>query len=174
MKRIPKTLVDIEIDKLTNSIENLFSGDVFDTEIIELGKKDTRHINKLDWQFDWHKQLMDPERKVYKLVIENNHNIIQGLICLSERSDHIYMNLIESAKFNKGKGKIYAGVPGNLVAFACKLSFEKGFEGYLAFDAKTVLIQHYKETLFATHFKGTKMIIETPAAQRLIYQYFKK
>ncbi|MEP7171501.1 MAG: hypothetical protein ABI855_19175 [Bacteroidota bacterium] len=84
------------------------------------------------------------------------------------------MHLIESAKFNKGKTKIYAGVPGNLVAFACKLSFEKGYYGYLAFDAKTVLIKHYQDTLFATHFKGTKMIIETPAANRLINQYFKK
>jgi hypothetical protein len=51
------------------------------------------------------------------------------------------MHLIESAKFNKGKNKIYIGVPGNLVAFACKLSFDKGYDGYLAFDAKTVLVK---------------------------------
>ena len=70
--------------------------------------------------------------------------------------------------------KIYTGVPDNLVAFACKLSFDKGHNGYLAFDAKTILVQHYQETLFATHFKGTKMIIETPAANRLINKYFKK
>ena len=60
------------------------------------------------------------------------------------------------------------------MAYACKLSFEKGYEGYLAFDAKTVLIKHYQETLFATHFRGTKMMIETAAANRLINQYFKK
>jgi hypothetical protein len=107
-------------------------------------------------------------------VIRDNPNIIQGLISLSDQHDHIYMHLIESAKFNKGKQKIYAGVPGNLVAFACRRSFEKGYEGYLAFDAKTVLIKHYQETLYASHFKGTKMIIETPAANRLINQYFKK
>jgi hypothetical protein len=95
-------------------------------------------------------------------------------VSLSDRGDHIYMHLIESSKFNKGKNKMYVGVPGNLVAFACKLSFEKGYEGYLAFDAKTVLVKHYQETLFATHFKGTKMLIETPASIRLIDQYFKK
>ena len=87
--------------------------------------------------------------------------------------DHIYMALIESAKFNKGRNKLYAGIPGNLVAFACKLAFERGYEGYLAFDAKTILIKHYEETLYATHFKGTKMFIETVAANRLIKQYFK-
>jgi hypothetical protein len=83
------------------------------------------------------------------------------------------MNLIESVRFNKGKTKVYIGVPGNLVAFACKLAFAKEYEGYLAFDAKTVLLKHYQDTLYATHFRGTKMMIETPAATRLINQYFK-
>jgi len=165
-------LVDIEIDKLTNSIENAVSGDVFDTAIFQLSVKDIKQINKADWQFDWQEQLKLNDRETYKLVIENNPKIIQGLISLSDQDDHIYMHLIESAKFNKGKAKIYAGVPGNLVAFACKLSFDKDYDGYLAFDAKTVLVRHYQETLYATHFKGTKMIIETPAATRLINQYF--
>lgn len=93
---------------------------------------------------------------------------------MSDRNDHIFMNLIESSKFNKGKNKIYTGVPGNLVAFACQMAFEKGYEGFLAFDAKTDLIEHYMETLHATHYKGTKMFIETPAALRLINKYFKK
>jgi hypothetical protein len=173
--KVPKKiLVDIEIDKLTNSIENTVSGDVFDTDIFQLHRKDIKQINKAVWQFNWQEQLKLNDRETYKLVIRNNPKIIQGLISISDLGDHIYMHLIESAKFNKGKTKIYTGVPGNLVAFACKLSFEKGYDGYLAFDAKTVLVRHYQETLYATHFKGTKMIIETPAANRLINQYFKK
>jgi hypothetical protein len=167
-------LVDIEIDKLTNSIENTVSGDVFDTDIFQLYSNDIKQINKAVWQFNWQEQLKLNDRETYKLVIRNNPKIIQGLISVSDLGDHIYMHLIESAKFNKGKTKIYTGVPGNLVAFACKLSFDKGYDGYLAFDAKTVLVRHYQETLYATHFKGTKMIIETPAANRLINQYFKK
>jgi hypothetical protein len=166
-------LLEIEIDKLTNSIENIVSGDIFDTEFIQLFSKDTRQINKADWQFNWQGQLKLAEREVYKLVIKDNIKIIQGLISLTDKGDHIYMNLIESVKFNKGKTKIYAGVPGNLVAFACKLAFAKGYDGYLAFDAKSVLVKHYQDTLYATHFRGTKMMIETSAANRLINQYFK-
>jgi hypothetical protein len=83
------------------------------------------------------------------------------------------MHLIESSKFNKGKGKIYLGVPGNLVAFACKVSVDKGYEGFIAFDAKTALIKHYEQSLYATHFRGLRMFIETSAALRLISQYFK-
>ncbi|MCY7411163.1 MAG: hypothetical protein LH473_12895 [Chitinophagales bacterium] len=167
-----KILVDIEIDKLTNSIENVVSGDIFDTDVIQLSSKDTKKINKADWQFNWQGQIKLTDREVYKLVIKDNPKIIQGLISLSDKGDHIYMHLIESVKFNKGKTKIYAGVPGNLAAFACKLSFAKGYESYLAFDAKTVLVNHYQETLYATHFRGTKMMIETLAANRLINQYF--
>jgi len=173
VKKEKKILVSIEIDKLTNSIENVVSGDIFDTDVIQLFSKDTRQIKKTDWTFNWLGQLKLTDREVYKLVIKDNVKIIQGLISLSDKGDHIYMNLIESVKFNKGKTKIYAGVPGNLVAFACKLAFAKGYDGYLAFDAKTVLVKHYQDTLYATHFRGTKMMIETPAASRLINQYFK-
>jgi hypothetical protein len=169
-----KILVDIEIDKLTNSIENTVSGDVFDTEIFQLLPKDIKLIKKADWQFNWQEQIKSNDRETFKLVIKDNPKIIQGLLSISDQGDHIYMHLIESAKFNKGKAKIYSGVPGNLVAFACKVSFDKGYDGYLAFDAKTVLVKHYQETLYATHFKGTKMMIETPAANRLISKYFKK
>jgi hypothetical protein len=80
---------------------------------------------------------------------------------------------LESAKFNKGKSKIYYGIPGNLVAFACKVSMSKGYEGFLAFDAKSALIKHYEQTLYATHFRAQRMFIETSAALRLISHYFK-
>lgn len=83
------------------------------------------------------------------------------------------MHLIESSKFNKGKGKVYLGVPGNLVAFACKVSLEKGYDGFVAFDAKTSLIKHYQETLGASYFRGQRMFIDTGAAMKLITQYFK-
>lgn len=83
------------------------------------------------------------------------------------------MHLIESAKFNKGKSKVYFGVPGNLIAFACKVSVDKGYDGFLAFDAKSALIQHYQESLYATHFRGLRMFIEPNAALKLISHYFK-
>jgi len=70
--------------------------------------------------FNWKQELKYPEREVYKLTIVNNPDVIQGLISLEVKSDHVFMHLLESAPFNKGKNKMYAGVPGNLVTFACK------------------------------------------------------
>ncbi len=103
----------------------------------------------------------------------NNHKIIQGLISITDKGDHIFMDLIESAKFNKGKGKLYKGVAGNLVAFACKTSFEKGYEGVVSFIAKTQLIDHYTETLGAKLFSGNRMFIDTKESKILTTKYFK-
>lgn len=166
--------LDFEVDKLTNSIENLATGEVFDTVIVRLTETDTKEIKKADWQFNWSKELKDKSKEVYKLTTDNNPTIIQGLISIEDKQDHIFMHLIESSKFNKGKEKVYVGVPGNLVAYACKVSMDKGYEGFLAFDAKSILIKHYEQTLHATHFRGLRMFIETSAALRLISQYFKK
>ncbi|MFZ4613237.1 MAG: hypothetical protein ACOYNH_06090 [Bacteroidia bacterium] len=124
MKKKKQIGLDFVVDKLTNSIENVVTGDSFSTDISIISNSDLKNVTKKNgWSFDWKSELKQPQRDVYKLTIVNNQTIIQGLISLEIKSDHVYMHLVESAPFNKGKTKIYAGVPGNLVAFACKLSF---------------------------------------------------
>lgn len=171
MKTSPE-LLDFEIDKLTNSIENTLTGEVFDTEIVQITSNNKRLIKKSEWLFDWYLELNNPEKQIFKLTTINNPKIIQGLMCFEDKKDHIFLHLLESAKFNKGKRKLYLGVAGNLVAFACKVSFEKGYEGFVAFDSKTALIKHYEQTLGATHFRGQRMFVETRAAAQLVVRYF--
>ena len=113
-------LLDFEIDKLTNSIENTLTGEVFETEIKEITLNEKRLIKKSHWIFDWNLELKAADRRVFKLTTVNNSDIIQGLICFEDKKDHIFLHLLESAKFNKGRQKIYVGVAGNLVAFACQ------------------------------------------------------
>lgn len=175
MKKKKQIGLDFVVDKLTNSIENVVTGDSFTTEISLISVSDLKNITKKnDWVFDWKKEFKQPERDVYKLTIINNQSIIQGLISSEIKSDHVYMHLVESAPFNKGKTKIYAGVPGNLVAFSCKLSFQRGHEGNVSFISKTQLVQHYIDTLGALHFGGRVMIIDTTAALKLLNKYFPK
>ena len=127
-KRTTKGL-NFVIDKLTNSIENRITGDSFTTSIIHLTREDLKAVTKKNgWVFDWKFELNQPEREVYKLTTTENQNVIQGLISLEIKFDHVYMHLVESAPFNKGKEKVYEGVPGNLVAFACRLSFQRGLK----------------------------------------------
>jgi len=165
--------IDLEIDKLTRSIENSQTGEVFDTEIVILTNEDLRQIKKSKWLFNWKKEIQDITKEVYKLTTVNNPTIIQGLISIEDKTDHIFMHLVESSSFNRGRNKVYLGIPGNLVAFACKLSFERGYAGFVAFDSKSALIEHYKKTLGAIHFRGLRMYIETRQAGKLVSQYFK-
>ena len=67
---------------------------------------------------------------------------------------------------------MYSGVAGNLVAFACKLSFQRGHEGNVSFLSKSQLVDHYEKTIGAFHFGGRVMIIETQSALKLINKYF--
>lgn len=166
------TPFDIEIDKLTNSIENAVTGETFDTAVVLLTVQDEKRIKKKEWQFDWKKELRNETKKTYKLITVHNPTVIQGLMSLEDKGDHVFMHLLESAKFNKGKEKMYLGVAGNLVAYACKVSFEKGYQGFIAFDSKTALIEHYQKTLGATVFRGQRMFVETSAALALVTRYF--
>ena len=165
--------LDFFVDKLTNSIENVQSGDNFPTEISILTKEELKNITaKTSWRFNWKNEAKHPEREIFKLTIVNNSRIIQGIVSREVKKDHVLMHLIESAPFNIGKNKTYLGVPGNLTAFACKLSFQRGGEGYVSFIAKTKLIEHYTETLGAIHMGGQLMVINTPAALQLMNKYF--
>ena len=51
-------------------------------------------------RFNWNNEIKVPQRDIFKLTIANNPAIIQGIISLEVKSDHVYMHLIESAPFN--------------------------------------------------------------------------
>lgn len=171
MKKIEQ---DFIIDRLTDSILNTISGDSFQTEVSTLKKSDLKNVSKKNkWNFNWKDEFNDLTKEVYKLTIVNNPDIIQGLLSITIENDHIFMNLLESAPFNIGKEKLYEGVAGNLVAYACKVSFQKGYDGFVAFTAKSNLIKHYEESLGAYHFRNQRMIIDTNSAKFLVTKCFK-
>ncbi len=173
MAREAKYHFDVEIDKLTNSVQNTISGDSFSTDVSELAKADLRIVSKKNgWLFNWGVEFKRPDKTVFKLTIRENPHVIQGLISVSDNQDHYYMHLIESAPFNKGRRKLYEGVPGNLVAYICKLSWDRGFQGFVLFTSKTKLIEHYEKTLGATHVGANRMVLYPDAALILINKYF--
>jgi len=162
------------MDGLTNSIRNVVTGDSFPTDVCRLTNADLPQVTKKNgWNFNWRTELADNTKTVYKLTIVNNPTIVQGMMSLSVKSDHVYIELIENAPFNIGQAKVYEGVPGNLVAYACKVAFQQGFEGAVSFRAKTRLIAHYENTLGAVHFGNHLMVILPNVAQHLVDTYFK-
>ena len=87
-----KQYIDVEIDKLTNSIVNTISGEVFETEFCRVSSKE---IKKKDWVFDWHKELKDKNNQVYKMTTVENKTVIQGLVSFRKDEGFVFINLIE-------------------------------------------------------------------------------
>ena len=111
MKNQTELGLDFIVDKLTNSIENVVTGDSFATDVSILTTNDLKVITKTKgWLFNWREEFKDPIRDIYKLTIVNNPTIIQGLVSLEVKADHGYMHLVENAPFNKGQTKMYSGV----------------------------------------------------------------
>jgi len=164
--------LDFEIDGLTHSIKDMASGESWQTDILPLDNSDLQQVSKnRGWRFDW-KAEFAPGRNVCKLVTQKEPKVIHGLISYTKKSDHLFMNLIESAPFNIGKTKKYQGVAGNLIAYVCMQSFVQGFSGCVTFQAKTNLISHYQATLGAELIGSQRMIIETKQAIHLVITYF--
>jgi len=165
--------LDFEIDKITESIENAETGEMLDTLVLPITKADLEEVTKKnDWIFNWKQEFSEPEKQVYKLVLEQEPQTIHGIVSLEKLEDHVFMHLIESAPFNIGKTKKYLGVAGNLTAYGCKLSKDYGFGGVIAFISKTDLIPHYENTLGAVHLGGNRMGVFEANAQKLIDKYF--
>lgn len=163
-------MLDAIVDKLTRSIEEVATGRALDTEITRASLAEVESL-EASWRFDWRIEYRDAE--VYKLTAGEHGPRIHGLISLVRRDDFIEVKLLESHPDNVGRHKLYAGVAGNLFAFAAKLSFDLGHDGFVAFRAKTVLIAHYEQSIGARRIgRGQGMRLESPAAERLVTRYF--
>lgn len=156
----------------SNSILHRQSGKLLETSV---SKASTDEIPKLSggWLFDWEKEIASYD--VYKLILTEDAVKVQGLISLEERRGYFHVYLVESAPHNRGLNKEYEGAAGNLFAFACLLSLEKGYGGYISFEAKSALIDHYQKTLGARRIGNSiRMFIEEARALQLIQIYFTK
>jgi hypothetical protein len=80
---------------------------------------------------------------------------------------------LKQAHIDYGRQKKYYGVAANLTAFACKRSYEFGYDGAVSFTAKSRLIEHYKKTLGAKQVAAQRMIITGENARKLVSLYFK-
>jgi hypothetical protein len=167
--------LDIVIDHLTNSIREVQTGKIHETEIYLATKADIKLATKKSkWHFPWSSEFVKKDRNVFKLILRDQPDILQGLISISDMGDHMYVYLAESAPINFGDEKLHEGVGGNLFSFACKASWDAGYDGIIAFKSKSKLLIHYQQVLGAVHIGHHNMIIYPESALTLIKQYFKK
>lgn len=167
--------IDAEVDEFAQSVVHQPSGQVFHTTIVPFGTLNEEQRRDLArWRFDWFSEAGRQNRDVFALWVQGSI-AIQGLISLEADEGFVFVHLLESAPHNVGENKLYRGVPGNLFAFVCARSFEVGFDGFVGFEAKTELIEHYKLSLGAERIgSSNRMIITVAAALKLVETYFKE
>ena len=92
---------------------------------IQLLEKKEIPLKKDGWNFNWRQLFKVEGSRIYKIALEETPNKIEGVLMLTLFNDEmLFMNNIEVAPHNLGKGKKYNNVAGCLLAFACKESFE--------------------------------------------------
>jgi len=167
--------IDEEIDGSANSVIHQSTGQVFPTRVVPFVELDAAQREELSrWRFDWRAESGRHRTRVMALLVEASHTV-QGLMSLEKAEGFVAVNLLESAPHNVGQNKLFRGVAANLFAFACAQSFAFGFDGFVAFEAKTELIEHYKTSLGASQIgKSCRMIIASEDAAQLVRQYFKE
>lgn len=165
--------LNFTIDALTHSIVLVETSERFETNIQPLELSDLKIlVKKSGWKFNWRKEYKENSNGIYKLHVVDDAEI-QGVISLEDKTDHLYVRLLENAPFNIGQNQLYKGVAGNLMAFACLRSCKAGYEGVVSFDSKSNLIKHYSTSLGAVLLGGQRMAIFEEAAARLISLYYK-
>ncbi len=124
--------------------------------------------NHEQFTFEWN---LEGENDVYKLRLKEQEEIL-GLLSIMDypKEFRVHINLVESAKQHRGKHKVYEHIPGCLIAFACRLAFIKGYDGFVSLVPKTALINYYHQTYGFLIF-GNQMAVYGMSANFIIKKY---
>lgn len=161
--------IDIAIDSLTPCLIERATGEVLTTEMVSVKLKNKEYAG---WNFDWSLPYKTGY-EVYALKIVGTDQI-QGLIAwtIDFENKAVHVDIAETAPHNFGSMGKYEGVGSHLFAFACYKALQAGYD-YIYFDAKTNLIEYYKERLGALQIGDTqRMLIEGEGFNNLIEAYY--
>lgn len=158
---------------------NLINGE------IRIGKKSEMPSMQTGWQFNFDKHIKLPNSKTYVLVKGDSLDVIEGCLVFELKNKVApYMAYVEVAPHNKGKTKQLDFIGGCLIAFAYKLSLEKGVghhKGFLTFDVleskqqnQVKLMALYSQKYKARAINKTTMLILPKDGKMLIEEYLKR
>ncbi|TXB65743.1 N-acetyltransferase [Vicingus serpentipes] len=138
-------------------------------EITPIEDVDYKVLTKSRYFFDWE---VEHEYEVYKLQIVGSSEIL-GLISLERIPNEwrVHIRLLTVSKENKGEGKKYDKIAGNLIAFSAKIAVNEYAEyACVSLRPKSQIAEHYicKYNMIPT---GMTLSIEVPEILNLINLY---
>lgn len=161
-------IINVEIDELTPCLLKKSTNEYVDTIIKKMdNSKELKKLTK-GWKFDW-----TIEKNILGLYSIDNKERLQGLMSYEVEKDNqaVFIKLLENNPDNV-KNKTYTGVGAHLIAKACKMSFDNGFDGYVYLDAKTSIVEHYKSYGAKQVGLTNRLYFETEKARNLVEVYY--
>jgi len=151
------------------NIVEISTGRKFNALILPVEPADYKSLGRKRYYFDWNSER---NREVYKLCKVGSDDIL-GLISLERIPDEwrIHIRLLTVSRENKGKGKIFDNISGNLIAFAAKIAVrEYGELACVSLMPKSQIAQHYIDR-YNMNITGMTLSIEVPEILDLIRKY---
>lgn len=134
------------------------------------------------WRFNFRKHSEVKDYETYILTTDNSPEIIEGCLIINAKiAFQIYMAFGEIAPHDRGDQKRYDKVAGCLIAFACRQSFIREKEGYVALEIlednkedELRLMKLYSQKYNAVRLAdSTTMIIVPKGSEKLIKEFLK-
>lgn len=162
-------------------LEELESGEKFKAVIEPVTSNDFKAIRKDKGRFNSFNWSKYKDFEVYKLKLATDEAIL-GLMCLvdhpGEGINAIEIELLEVASDNRRGQKKLTNIAGCLIAYACRESFKRGYEGWVFLTPKSYLVKHYsaKYGFIYVPIKSSSrpegfMELNTSSSLRLIKKY---
>jgi len=134
------------------------------------GPDDFKILTKKRFSFVW--KTVKKTTTVYKLQIEGSEDIlgVMGLIDWPGEK-RIEIRLLASSAENIGRSKIYKGIAGCLIAFACRLAVIRyGVEACVSLVPKTELIGHYMRKYYM-QYAGRHLYLDGNNLIKIMEEY---
>ena len=148
------------------NIVEVSTGNIFPIDVLPVENTDYKVLTKSRFFFDWKEERV---HEVYKLVVKGETDIL-GLISVERIPEEwrIHIRLLTVSKENKGSGKKFDKIAGNLITHAAKIAVaEFGEFACISLKPKSQIAQHYIER-YKMNITGITLSLEVPEILNLI------
>ena len=152
---------------IENSEGKTFPGQILPVDFAELVTIEQSG----QWIFKWEEER---DREIVKIALDGYLGEPLGLMAYKAINGFVEISLLEIEKLSIGAGGRYQNLAGLLFSFACLISEDKGYEGYVMFISKTQLKRHYIDSYGAQILFGDRLFFDKGASEKLQKIYLKR
>ena len=145
------------------------TGKKYPVSIEIINESDFKEITKKRYSFNWK---AEKEQTIYKIIPEGQTDFFELMsIKYYKSKSRIHVRLLAVSIENKGRGKLYERISGNLLAFAARDAIKLfGSKAAISLTPKTSLGQHYMDE-YGFEQAGISLFMEGKNLQKLLKTY---